>query len=388
MKRNFLFFVIILFTSPLIAQVSLPVTLNFTTNAAVAWADGIVQDGDGGSSKINGLDIYIFAADATNFNVFPGSIMKWDNNVYYASGDSTYNALTPGPDVTVTNNGVPAMVIKSANSANNFSLKSIELYDWGGSFWTIKTYDNGVLVGSINITFDQVNWNPKTITQAGELIPSYFQNIDEVRIIPNEASAIWPSLNKILLDNTVSPLPVSLYNFTAQYQKENKVLLKWNTASEQQNAFFILERSNDGKIFDSVATIKGSGTTARTCLYQYLDNTSAITAHTIYYRLKQVDYDGHFHFSKVITFNHQEALLRITIYPNPASEGIKVNIPTAEVNLTLKIYDMKGQVLWSRKYEHSLDITPINVSSLASGLYKLVIEKNNGQKTGLSFIKE
>jgi hypothetical protein len=49
---------------------------------------------------------------------------------------------------------------------------------------------------------------------------------------------------------------------------------------------------------------------------------------------------------------------------------------------------MKGQMLWSRKYEHSLDITPINVSNLASGFYKLVIEKNNGQKTGLSFIKE
>jgi len=42
-----------LFTSPLIAQVSLPVTLNFTSNAAAAWADGIVQDGDGGSSKIS-----------------------------------------------------------------------------------------------------------------------------------------------------------------------------------------------------------------------------------------------------------------------------------------------------------------------------------------------
>ena len=53
MKRNFLFFIIILFTSPLIAQVSLPVTLNFTSNAAAAWADGIVQDGDGGSSKIS-----------------------------------------------------------------------------------------------------------------------------------------------------------------------------------------------------------------------------------------------------------------------------------------------------------------------------------------------
>jgi hypothetical protein len=146
----------------------LPVTLNFSSDDAASWADGIVQDGDGGSSIINGLDINIFAADATSFNVFPGSTMKWYNNSYYYSGDATYNALTPGPDATVSSSGIPAMVIKSTNTANNFSLKSIQLYDWGGSLWTIKTYDNGVLVGSINVTFDQINWNPKTITQSGE----------------------------------------------------------------------------------------------------------------------------------------------------------------------------------------------------------------------------
>jgi len=112
--------------------------------------------------------------------------------------------------------------------------------------------------------------------------------------------------------------------------------LKWNTASEQQNAFFILQRSKDGNLFDSVATIKGSGTTDHASQYQYVDNTPAITPDIIYYRLKQVDYDSHGHFSKIITLNYGNASVqRITIYPNPARESIKVNIPIAEVNLTL-----------------------------------------------------
>ncbi len=118
------------------------------------------------------------------------------------------------------------MVIKSANSAQNFSLKSIALYDWGGSLWTMTTYDNGALVGSINITFDQINYDPEVITQSDELVPAYFQNIDEIRITPNGASVIYPSLNKILVDNPVGTAPINLYSFTAQYQKQNNVLLR------------------------------------------------------------------------------------------------------------------------------------------------------------------
>src|SRR5690606_17947714 len=107
-----------------LAQVPLPVTLNFTSNSTAAWSDGIAQDGDGGSSKISGLDIEIFAADAS-FNKLAGSIITWKNNTYYYSGDNTFNAITVGPDMTVTNDGVPAMIIRSSDNSKNFSLKSI-----------------------------------------------------------------------------------------------------------------------------------------------------------------------------------------------------------------------------------------------------------------------
>ncbi len=100
MKKHYLFLPALLFTVLVHAQVPLPVTLDFSTDAPVAWSDGIAQDGDGGSSKISGLDISIFAADAVNFNVYTGSTIIWHDNNYYYSGDAAYTGITPGPDVT------------------------------------------------------------------------------------------------------------------------------------------------------------------------------------------------------------------------------------------------------------------------------------------------
>src|SRR6476620_9800314 len=148
------------------AQVNLPYTLNFTTDNPANWSDGIAQDGDGGTSNINGLDIQIYAADAS-FNKLVGSTILWHDNVYYGSGTAGYTAITPGPDATVTSNGVSAMVLKSSSQAVNFSLQSIQLYDWGGvSPIRIATYNNGVFVGSIDVTLDNVGWTAKTISQS------------------------------------------------------------------------------------------------------------------------------------------------------------------------------------------------------------------------------
>jgi len=124
MKKISIFLLAITISTAQFAQVALPVTLNFSADAAATWSDGIAQDGEGGSSKISGLDIQIFAANSS-FAVLPGATMIWHNNSYLSSSDGTFSGLTPGPDVPVTNNGVPAMVIRSTSTAKNFSLAAI-----------------------------------------------------------------------------------------------------------------------------------------------------------------------------------------------------------------------------------------------------------------------
>lgn len=91
-----------------------------------------------------------------NFSFAAGSTIVWhDNKTYFNSANDDYNGITSGPDEEVTTNGVKGMVMKSADPGVNFSLQSILLYDWGYTDpFTIATYDNNTLVGSINVTPD------------------------------------------------------------------------------------------------------------------------------------------------------------------------------------------------------------------------------------------
>ena len=114
------------------------------------------------------------------------------------------------------------------------------------------------------------------------------------------------------LDNIV---PVELTNFTAQVINGN-VELKWTTATELNNSGFDVERSINDGAFESISFIPGAGTTTETQQYFYTDEN-------IYgflkYRLKQIDFDGHFEYSQIISVN---SLANLSFelhqnYPNP-----------------------------------------------------------------------
>src|SRR5664279_4667198 len=123
------FFLFLCITSR--AQVNLPYTLNFSSDDPTHWTDGIAQDGEGGTAKINGLTLQVYTAAADHITLFPGSTIVWHDNIYFSSSAGGYTGITSGPDITATDNGVPALIITSSGYFVNFSLQSIELDDWG-----------------------------------------------------------------------------------------------------------------------------------------------------------------------------------------------------------------------------------------------------------------
>jgi len=86
-----------------------------------------------------------------------------------------------------------------------------------------------------------------------------------------------------------TPLPIELNAFTAQFNGKT-VDLKWETASELNNDYFIVERSADMKVFEEIVSMKGHGTTNEQNTYEVEDVNPF--AGTNYYRLTQVDFDG------------------------------------------------------------------------------------------------
>lgn len=354
------------------AQVNLPYTLHFSNNDASNWSDGIAQDGDGGTQKINGLDIQIFAA-TSSFTLLPGSTIIWHDNSYLSSADAGYTGITPGPDVTVTSNGIPAMVIKSSNTANNFSLTSITMYDWGGSSpVTIAGYNNGSLIGSVNVSFDDINFTTKTVTQADELTPAFFQNVDEVRFYPTSSSVFWLSFNDVALAAT-GTLPVQLVSFNARLINDNSVLLQWKTAQEKNSDHFDIEHSTDGISFVKIGQIQAKGTSNE--LTDYSFTCTNVMAGKHFYRLKQVDVDGKFEYSQIVIVT-VDVNNTISIYPNPVKDHLEINSPGTTIQ-EISIFNAVG-ILMQKKSLHAQTGT-IYLTDYPKGIYFIEMTTASGK---------
>lgn len=171
---------------------------------------------------------------------------------------------------------------------------------------------------------------------------------------------------RAILDCT---LPVELLSFTGEKTK-NGVLLNWNTASEKDNRYFLLERSTDGKDFLPIAEIEGNGTTKLFHKYSYLD--SSPLAGIIYYRLVQVDFNGAKNYSHVVSIAHEQNI-QLSIYPNPFASAATLLVRSTEVvSFDLRITDVTGKLVHS-SHSHPVN-QPLAVGKeISAGVYLIEI---------------
>ena len=121
-----------------------------------------------------------------------------------------------------------------------------------------------------------------------------------------------------------SGLPVTWLSFSGK-REPSGVGLFWQTATEINNDYFVVERSLDGVTFEVLGTKKGAGNTNSVKSYDFLDTeTSVFTQY--YYRIKQVDYDGQFSYSSTIVILPVDTSVRWNIYPNPAEQGVNLTL--------------------------------------------------------------
>lgn len=165
-------------------------------------------------------------------------------------------------------------------------------------------------------------------------------------------------------------LPIDLISFTG-WKEDNLNILKWVTAFEKNNNYFIIERSINGVDFSPIGVTQGSRNSSTTQTYRFEDEQPF--NRTNYYRLKQVDYDGTFSYSKIIAINNEQA--NLTIYPNPNNGIFTISFKAPEQSYKLDIADVNGKIV----YSISGDIVPgsIEVNDLAKGLYIVRLHLNN-----------
>lgn len=165
-----------------------------------------------------------------------------------------------------------------------------------------------------------------------------------------------------------SVLPVSLVRFSADL-KENKVELNWSTSSETNNKGFEIERSVDGNNFSKIAFVKGAGNSNKLIKYHFVDDYSS----SAYYRLKQLDFDGKFDYSKVIAVKVEKEDLKVELSPNPF--GNKITIQSNNQISKVEIIDITGKVKLVEIINGKT--AEINTSEISNGIYFLRI--NDGE---------
>jgi uncharacterized repeat protein (TIGR01451 family) len=146
-----------------------------------------------------------------------------------------------------------------------------------------------------------------------------------------------------------APTPVKMTSFTATLLNRNQALLNWATASEIDNDYFEIQRSFDGIRFESRGKVYGNGTTTASHNYQYNDATNA--APVVYFRLKIVDRDGKYSFSKVIALktNGSLSVEKFSVYPNPFVSNIKISINSlSDNNATVRVLSFDGKEILRR----------------------------------------
>jgi hypothetical protein len=169
--------------------------------------------------------------------------------------------------------------------------------------------------------------------------------------------------------------PVELSLFKIASVSDEKPNLYWRTASEIDNSHFEVERSADARRWQVIGEVAGNGTSFDENNYYFTDEKPMNG--TNYYRLKQVDFDGDFEYSKVLSIVVGRGLAgSVVVSPNPASDLLSIQLPASDGSYQATLFDLTGK----RWLDATLVSNSLSITHLPKGVYLLVLRDENGQQ--------
>lgn len=252
----------------------------------------------------------------------------------------------------------------------------------------VNTSGSAVDVGAIDIRFDLTGLGAVTPSDLRLLVDTDNDGVfhDETPIAgaTNISGNIYQFSGVTAIANNLrftlgtinisqTPLPIELVDFSALPLDNKSVLLNWQTASETNNDYFTIERSQDVTNWEEIKVIDGAGVSISKNDYSTIDH-KPFTGIS-YYRLKQTDFDGNFSYASIrsvnLESNHQ---FDIQIYPNPSIDKINFNTSDYEID-EVALFNTLGknvstlcEIKLNSKTEGNIDISKLN-----PGIYLLRI---------------
>ncbi|PKP10936.1 MAG: hypothetical protein CVU09_05290 [Bacteroidetes bacterium HGW-Bacteroidetes-4] len=319
----------------------------------------------------------------------------WDLNQFPDGSKENTITISSGDTVTATNlnvakattiiveNGAALIIntldvnIDAAEARKDFILdvKDGGLLIINGNFTAAK--DASLTIdGNATITGDLTLGNNAKITVDSDGTSGGTLNIGGDLTVGTGSELL--GYGNVTVAGTVDPLiagdtqlPIELTHFAAT-SNENDVTIYWQTASEENNHYFTIERSVDGISFKTIGTVMGAGNSQITLNYSFTD-VSPLSG-TTYYRLQQTDFDGKFEIFNMVSVSfYNEGTLKV--FPNPASSYITIDFGGLTAQSQIQIMNLHGQVVKTLSVWES--VQTIDLSDLAAGNYLLTIANGN-----------
>ncbi len=177
---------------------------------------------------------------------------------------------------------------------------------------------------------------------------------------------------------------IELIDFDGRTVDTNNEIF-WTTATETDNDYFTLQRSEDGINFEVVDLINGAGNSSTPTAYTFVDVDAPATS---YYRLLATDFAGVTEIvSDVISLNRSNDVT-VEVYPVPASDVLNIELGSISEDFTVVVIDITGKVVKSTDFDGNQNEINLDITDLSTGTYFLQVQQTNGEFITTKFIKE
>jgi ELWxxDGT repeat protein len=362
---------------------TVPITGSYSSASELTVFEGKLLFTASGSGI--GFELFIHdpaTTTATNLaDIWPGSSSSSPRNfcvagsqLYFQSNDGTHGAEIWVTDGTGAGTTLALDVVPGADGSNPTDLKYVngKLMFLSRNHYLYESDGTEAGTDLLDPIFPEANISPDQFN----LIPLGTQVLIEGENL-RYGREIW----------TYSPggsLPVEGLRLSGSWEG-NRVSLQWETLREQNSDFFELQRSVDGLSFGRIHRETAQGYSDQRVEYHHRDLTAPTGEEVLYYRLRQVDFDGSFTYSEVLALRQQAGSPSLGLYPNPGLNP-ELDLRSWTGACELWIFDLQGRRLEARQLQggqvHRLKV------ALPYGWYVLQVKDGQGQRAALRWLRQ
>ncbi len=373
-------------------------TLNFAADSKVATGANTLTIGVSGSSNgsITGQSSarYIIAYDNSGTIGYLKRFVTSNSTYLYPIGDASH--YTPLTFTLNSSAGLSSADLTVYTKAEKVTGMNVSITNYIDRFWrytqsgmTTPNYDLTLVYDDADIHSGTTETTLLPIKKSGSvwyvptsstLLTGVTKEGNTTGTDYNTNTLKWNGLSTFsdaggAGDQSVI-LPITLLSFNANCN-EYTAELDWKTASETNNNFFTVERSYDMQLWDIVGTVNSQGNSSTVQSYQLSDNTVDFNNPTIFYRLKQTDFDGQFEFFNPIALNCNDKESFEIISVEKEGSNITINYKgIIDESISIMLYTVAGQKIFdkniiSKKGTNKYYIRDID---LKPGVYMLMLE--------------